>query len=414
MPFELENGTDYIGLEIVDQIWLENDASVGGIKWPRCCCQAPTPDCGNCCLACTPIPIPKTDLTVSWIGGPGPGCEDIPTGGFPDGSGTMVYLPNGYSPTFLDGMFSGPSWVCPPPVATEANQRNALVLLTCNPFVIHAAILGQVSTGFGQPPGQFGWITLSCYTIVATFAVGSGGECVPLGAGNGASLNVYNTNPFSLAYNVANAPPLNCQSQYFTSFTITAPEYGTTTCCQNFIITGCNSLGILGSTVGVYSSNGGTLLAEAVTPSTGSVTLLWSGSCSVYVTVTATRFASYGQSLTLTQNGTTTIGLSIESGYQCISGCSTPVAETLNATFTIAGAQTFSFSGSAWTSTFVVSGHTYVATLTNTGTRTITRDGTSCGTINGVVTCPTSFSATMVPPAFATCRNEIGTATLTE
>lgn len=413
MPFELENGTDYIGLEIADQIWLENDAPSGGIKWPKCCCQAPTANCQGCCLSCTPVIIPKVDLTVSWVGGPGPGCETIPSGGFPDGSGTMVYMPNGYSPVFLDGVFSGPSWVCSPPVATSADLRSALVLLTCQATVIKAAIVGQVSTGFGQPPGQYGWVTLSCYTIVATFTIGSD-SCSPLGAGGGLSLNTYNTNPFGLTYNVADASPLNCQTEYFTSFTIAGPTYGTSTCCQNFVITGCNSLGVSGATVSVYNTNGGTLLAQAVTPLNGSVTLLWSGSCSVYVTVTSSRFVSYGQSLTLTQNGTTTIGLSITSGYHCMSECGIPVADTLNATFTIAGAQTFTFSGSAWTSTFDVSGHTYVATLTETATRSITRDGTTCGTINGVVTCPTSFSATMLPPAFATCRNEIGTATLTE
>lgn len=106
----------------------------------------------------------------------------------------------------------------------------------------------------------------------------------------------------------------------------------TPTCSQTFAVQGCNALAYAGLTVSVYASSGGSPLASGTTSSLGKVTLSWSGSCSVYVTITgqSSRFAAYGQSLSLTTGGTRTIALTVASGYVCIVGCLVPTRSTLS------------------------------------------------------------------------------------
>lgn len=104
---------------------------------------------------------------------------------------------------------------------------------------------------------------------------------------------------------------------------------------QTFEVEGCNSLGYSGLTVSVYTASGGTLLASGTTDASGSVSLSWDGTSSPYVTVTgqSTRFAAYGQTLTLTSGGTTTITLTVAAGYVCIPTCLQPIATTLHLTY---------------------------------------------------------------------------------
>jgi hypothetical protein len=113
-----------------------------------------------------------------------------------------------------------------------------------------------------------------------------------------------------------------------------------------FHIIGCNSLDLQGATVSVYDSFGGTLLTSGTTDASGLVTLSWSGSCTVYVTVTyAPRFTAYGN--TLTASGTTVITLSAASGYHCVD-CfhfSIPVADTLTLTDPQFGTYTLNYNG---------------------------------------------------------------------
>lgn len=120
------------------------------------------------------------------------------------------------------------------------------------------------------------------------------------------------------------------------------------TCSQTFHIIGCISRSLPGATVSVYVSNGGALLGQSTTGTGGTVTLSWTGSCSVYVTVTATGFVSYGQSLTLSTGSTTTITLSAATGYHCdsICGCSAPIPLTLQLTDSVIGSLVLTYNGS--------------------------------------------------------------------
>jgi len=229
------------------------------------------------------------------------------------------------------------------------------------------------------------------------------------GIGCDSAIGTATCNPFNLAFTLT----------FVGTSTITSPAYGATTCCQTFTVNGCNSLVLSGATVNVYDTSGGTLLASGTTDAGGNVTLLWSGSCSCYVTATEAtgRLTAYGSSLSLTANSTTVLSmLPAASGYTCDSACTLPISNTLHATFPSAGTKTLTFSGGAWTSSFSQSGHAYVITLTvATNVMTITRDGVSCGAVTwSITTCPPSFAATITVPA-GSCNTELGgNGTLTE
>ena len=117
-------------------------------------------------------------------------------------------------------------------------------------------------------------------------------------------------------------------------------------CCQQFDVLGCNGLGINGATVTVKTSSTGTTLATGTTNPSGVVQLQWAGSCSVYVAITASRFTSYGSSLTLTESATTSTTLSITSGYVCLAGFAIPAPDTLHGTSSLLGAVTFTYNAS--------------------------------------------------------------------
>lgn len=109
------------------------------------------------------------------------------------------------------------------------------------------------------------------------------------------------------------------------------------TCSQTFTVLGCNSLGVAGVTVAVYTASGGTLLASGATDATGHVTLSWAGAGGAYwVTITgglSGRFVAYAQSMTMTCGHTTTITLTAASGYTCIPTCAVPLKNTIVATY---------------------------------------------------------------------------------
>ena len=126
------------------------------------------------------------------------------------------------------------------------------------------------------------------------------------------------------------------------------------TCTQVFTVQGCFALPYQGVTVSVYTSLGGTLLASGATNVSGQVTLSWTGvTGAYYVTVTGgaigTRFAAYGQSLTLTCGGAQTIALALAANYFCISNCVLPVKNVVNWTNSILGGATLTFSTRTFT-----------------------------------------------------------------
>ena len=184
---------------------------------------------------------------------------------------------------------------------------------------------------------------------------------------------------------------------------------GQSSCCQTFTMSSCyySTPDLVGTIVNVYVSNGGALLASGATNSSYLVSLLWAGSCHVYVTAhdPSGRFADYGSLLTLTANGTTAITLSAASGYVCpyYEPCVYPmIAGTLHCTFANAGAQTFAYSGGTWTCSFVYLTITYVFSFD-----IYIPYGTLVSTANGVDfsanctwtynSCPLAFSLSIVP-----------------
>ena len=105
-------------------------------------------------------------------------------------------------------------------------------------------------------------------------------------------------------------------------------------CCQRFRMLGCLGLQLSeGFEVTVYSSLGGSQLAQGTTNGSGEVALSWHGSCSAYITVThpSSRFADYGSTHTMTTEETTEITLSAGDGYHCSEFCNAPLPDSLSA-----------------------------------------------------------------------------------
>jgi hypothetical protein len=200
-----------------------------------------------------------------------------------------------------------------------------------------------------------------------------------------------------------------------------------TTCATDATIkvTGCNGVPLSGASVTVKTS-GGTTVASGTSDGSGNFSFA-GGLANATVVIAASRFGSQtwtGQTLlinatviydqTLQTDGFTN---NISAGYQCFSGgganCGYPVANTLHCTWSIAGAQTFTWSAPFWTSSFSFGGHAYVVKIDATGAMSVTRDGISGGTITFALTsCPLSFAGTITPTG--TVLGELGTGALTE
>ena len=260
-----------------------------------CCCGGSPANCGSCCICTTPCAIPKADLTLTWA-----------SALIGNGSCTLVW--------------NGTSW------QSGCNAATGMQFgLTCVSNQITLTITYYLSGSC--PTGQ----SQTCvYPGTAPFAI---------------TLSSYTCNPLSLSFTVDGT---NCPAVFsgsgITAITITGPTYGASTCCQTFAVAGCNSLALPGATVSVYDHAGGTLLASAVTPASGIVALLWSGSCSVYVTVTEAsgRLNAYGSSLTLPGAGTKAITLTPAAGYACCISCILPVSNSpsltdANGSYTMTG-----------------------------------------------------------------------------
>jgi hypothetical protein len=271
-------------------------------KWDigECCCGG----CGACCADCNPCPIPKADLTLTV------------------GASSLVN-PGVYPVRYIAG--SLPIWTT-----------------DCIPTGTGGSVF-VVGCGFGTMLVKWEiFSSPSCSGVpIATYCWNSTGSGAcwyqPL---------VTVCSPFSITcpFPGSGSP-----------FVFTGPSnspYGYPVCCQTFNVEGCAPLP--GATVSVYDTMGGTLLTSAVTPSSGSVTLWWSGSCDVYVTATepSGRFDAYGQSLSLTQAGLTTIPMPVNSGYVCIPNCVYPLSKTLHDTNSLVGNTTLSWvSGQKWVGT---------------------------------------------------------------
>ena len=227
-------------------------------------------------MACHPCKIPKADLTLSWTNSStGPGSTTL--------------------------SWNGTAW-------NSACTNGLLVQLSC--------VSGLVLT-----------VT---YFISVNCPSGQGQSCTSPGSVPFAITLASSTcNPFQLNYTVQSAGCPAGWTAGYTSFTITGPAYGSSTCCQTFAFQcGCVPVEFSGATVNVYDHAGGTLLATGTTDASGVVSLVWPGPCNVYVTATpsAGGIFSYANSLTLTNGGMTRLGCSHNTLYLTYQG----IMATLN------------------------------------------------------------------------------------
>jgi hypothetical protein len=204
------------------------------------------------------------------------------------------------------------------------------------------------------------------------------------------------------------------ESLGYSKFTVTGPASTDAGCCIPFNVNGCNGLPLGNS--GITVKSGASIIAGGTTstlpPLIGQVAIdvATTGTYDIVVT-NASRFTSTTfTDVTLACNTLASFDMSssIASGFHCLAGCAQPVKDTLHATFSVAGAMSLSWSGSAWTISIGISGHTYVVTLNQDGSMTITRDGTDCGAVTLTVTsCPPSFAGN-ISVAGGACATELG------
>lgn len=240
---------------------------------PGGCCGCNTPNCGSCCVTCSPCNIPKADLTCTVT--PGPTVR------------TLRWQP-GLS-NWFDGAF-----------------------------------------------------TLSC----------SGGS-IALSGGGPWTRGASTCNPFSVTF-----------TQGGSTAVVTAPAYGATTCCQYITIKNQCTVTVGGAVVSIYDTAGGTLLAQATTPTgfnRGVVSLIWIGSGTVYIEVShpSGRFDTYTSSTTLTCGSAIEITLAAATGYHCTADCNCylPFKDTLNFTDSVTGSTTLTYDtvSSRWRGTISTS-----------------------------------------------------------
>lgn len=150
--------------------------------------------------------------------------------------------------------------------------------------------------------------------------------------------------------------PLACEDgsslPFVTSSVSFSIPYTIDPMCQAFLVVGCNGLGtgMGGAVVSVYDRSGGTLLFTGTTNSGGGIPKRYFDNAAnpFWITVTPAdpRMQSHAASHTLSCDGTTTIVLSPDSNYVCVSGCAIPIAKTLYATHPTFGAITLVYNAS--------------------------------------------------------------------
>jgi hypothetical protein len=187
---------------------------------------------------------------------------------------------------------------------------------------------------------------------------------------------------------------------------------------------GCQSdygFGVL-SGVLVVAKRGGVTVASGTT-SGGHVTINIGGIAPVDLILSKARFTTITASgLSLACGTSLGYTLTPATGYHCINStnCSDPVADTLFATFSVHGPETFTHSGHSWVASFTASGHAYVMTIYEPGfgggsSMTTTRDGVALVGITWQATsCPPSFAGSIFIPTSSPASTEVGGGPVTE
>jgi hypothetical protein len=319
---------------------------------------------------------------------------------------TLTYASTG--PNFNDKTWTG-SVLCPDGVSRQVQMTCAL-----NDPGIGLSAGGRV-TITGPPcfrtyiaPYSIGtWTAQSGFPEFSTQPMFSG----TVAATGGTITGSYVCNPIAWQDNYTAAMLFNNVSGAYNKVSDPTPDTYVGRCCLTPItVGGCNSAVLPGATYSIWvDSTKDNLIDSGTTDSSGIVTLdaLFCG-VSVYREVSHPRFVTLTGSKSFNGvSGSDSITTPI-SGYRCLFGCGAPVANTIHATFSTAGAKTLVNSGSGWTVSFTASTHAYVVTINADGTMTITRDGVSCGSATFTINaCPPAFSGTITVPT-GTCATEIG------
>ena len=180
--------------------------------------------------------------------------------------------------------------------------------------------------------------------------------------------------------------------------------------CQYFEVTGCGGLPAEGLSLTIF-----TVSSQTDTSGQAVITINGQGT-QPFIANGAGRFVTISDTRTFVNGATTTLAMTVASGFSCFAGCAWPISNTLHATFSGAGSRDFAKSGTNWVSSFSFGGHAWVCTISEAGGFSVTRDGVGCTdeslTLNSCfIPGLTSFSLTLDP---GSCGSELGLASLTE
>jgi hypothetical protein len=362
-------------------------------------------------ICCTPCVIPKHDLQFeiafyAYVDtGSSARADHLSTRTI-----TLTYSQTG--PNFDQQFWTG-SVLCP-----DGVSRQVQMICRENDLTVGLASGGTV---FIEGPPTYRTF-FDPYTVTSWPATG-GFVNPPMFNGNITSLisGSYTCEPFFWQDNFAddtNFAGIRLTGAYAKVTDPSPGTYAAGACCvTNLTVNGCSGVIVPSATYTVWTDSGKlSQIATGTTDSGGNVTLdVNFCNISLYREISHPRFVTATGSVSFNganqaDNAMTTPA----AGYTCLPGCGAPIANTIHATFAVAGAKTLVNSGSGWTVSFTASTHAYVVTLAANSTLTITRDGVSCGTVTWTLNfCPPNFNGSITIPA-GNCLTELGNATVTE
>jgi hypothetical protein len=361
-------------------------------------------------VCCTPCKIPEKDLQLqisfyAYVDSSPPRADHLSTR-----TATLTYSSTGAN---FDHKFWTGNILCPDGVSRQAQ-------LICRENDITTGLASGGTVFLDAPPT---YQTFNDPYTVTSWPAHNGFANPPMFNGNIGPLisGSFTCSPFFFENDFSDNTNSfgTTLSGAFGTITDPSPDTYIGNCCTTSItVTGCGGVIVPGATYTVWSDSGKQSQIDSGTTDSGGNVILdvrFPSPVSPYREISHPRFVTVTGSTTYDCVSKTESLVTPASGYTCLTGCGTPVANTIHATFATAGAKTLVNSGSGWTVSFTASTHSYVVTLAADTTLTITRDGVSCGTATWTLGhCPTIFSGTFTVPA-GVCATELGSsATVTE